>query len=242
MSAKQSLINGFTRLLKDDVTPSDFVGSQSKYKEFRDYLSFFTLPSRRKITTPSYSTGFTMLEMMVVMAIVLGITAIVIAYIPQFRDRSNLDLLAQEVAINIRGAQVYASGGRVGNFINNEIPSYGVHFDLSNRGQFFIFENRGEPVFDPEEGDVRIESDTFNLRGIEVVRLALSEGGPIENNATLDLVYTRPRLEAKICLTRSGAPVCDIQELGIVIQAVRSGNLKGIRVRANGQIGVYNVE
>ena len=52
------------------------------------------------------TAGFTLIEMIVVIAIFGIVTTIILANLPTFRDRSSLDLVAQEVAINIRGAQV----------------------------------------------------------------------------------------------------------------------------------------
>lgn len=51
--------------------------------------------------------GFSLLELIVVMAIFLIITAVVIADIPNFRQKSSLDLTANEVATYIRGGQVF---------------------------------------------------------------------------------------------------------------------------------------
>lgn len=56
----------------------------------------------------SLSKGFSLIEMLVVVSIFTIVTAIVLANLPSFRDKSSLDLVAQEIAIQIRGAQTYA--------------------------------------------------------------------------------------------------------------------------------------
>ena len=224
---------GFTRLLKDGVTPSDFVVFQSKYKEFRDYLSGFTLPVRRKITTPSYSTGFTMLEMMVVMAIVLALTAIVIMYIPQFRDRSGLDLIAQEIAITVRQAQVYASGGKVQTAGTTIKPSYGVYFE-QGADEFFLFTNS-----DSNEGyqpDTE-EEQKFELHGIVISQICVWDGTLDCTKNDLTVTYTRPQLSARICSDGD----CGYSLAKIIIRTERSAKEKSITVHKNGQISVENI-
>ena len=185
-----------------------------------------------------------MLEMLVVVAIVLAMTAIVIMYIPQFRDRSSLDLVAQEVAISIRGAQVYASGGKVGQSFDIGKPSYGVHFDSANPNEFFVFENNGEKYFEDETTDKIIPGEKFTLRGVKILSWCVVVGASCDPVAAdkIDIVYTRPRLEAVICLEQE----CDIgntdaNEIHIILQAVKSERKKGIRIRSNGQIGVFNI-
>ena len=91
--------------------------------------------------------GFTLIEMMVVVAIMIIITAVVLANFPGFRARTSLDLVAQEVAITIRQAQEYAVGTRnTGQF---PFPSFGVYFAPITSGPlttFFIYGDQGSPI------------------------------------------------------------------------------------------------
>ena len=70
--------------------------------------------SRSNQADLSAKAGFTMVEMLVVIAIFGIVTTILLFNLPTFRNQASLDLVAQEVAITIRGAQVFGGGGRVG--------------------------------------------------------------------------------------------------------------------------------
>ncbi|HDQ16662.1 MAG TPA: type II secretion system protein, partial [Candidatus Vogelbacteria bacterium] len=54
--------------------------------------------------------GFTLIEMLVAVAIFFIVTGAILINIPQFRNRVNIDLIAGEVSLYIRSAQVYAMG------------------------------------------------------------------------------------------------------------------------------------
>ncbi len=84
-------------------------------------------PSKAKQTQTQSESGFTLIEMMVVIAIFVIITAIVLSSLPRFRERTRLDLVAQEVALLVRQAQTFTTSTRAFGSATN-FPSYGVYF------------------------------------------------------------------------------------------------------------------
>ncbi|OHA60583.1 MAG: hypothetical protein A2556_00245 [Candidatus Vogelbacteria bacterium RIFOXYD2_FULL_44_9] len=64
----------------------------------------FSFSDQQKLTT----SGFTLIEMVTVIGIFVVVTGIILANLPSFRSSSALDLVAQEVATQVRGAQIYA--------------------------------------------------------------------------------------------------------------------------------------
>ncbi|MDQ5957711.1 MAG: hypothetical protein QG665_35 [Patescibacteria group bacterium] len=185
-----------------------------------------------------------MLEMMVVVAIVLAMTAIVIMYIPQFRDRSALDLVAQEIAITVRSAQVYASGGKIPAGVTESRPSYGVHFsqeqETDKNRKFFLYTNDLDNIGFSSDMEGLLGTFKYNLRGVTVDDICINSTNicEVEN---IDIIYTRPQLGAKIYTdTRDEGETADSTE--IYIKADKTGKQKVIIVRSNGQISVENVE
>lgn len=80
-----------------------------------------------------FSSGFTLIEMLVVIALVIIITSISILQIASQRKGVYLQNTADEIALNIRNAQTLAlsvrsSGGIVPNYKNG----YGIHFELGS--------------------------------------------------------------------------------------------------------------
>lgn len=67
---------------------------------------------RFNIANKRINKGFSLLEMLVVLAIVATMTAIILGNLPSFRDTISIDLVAQQVAVAIREAQVYSMTGK----------------------------------------------------------------------------------------------------------------------------------
>ena len=113
-------------------------------------------------------SGFTLLELIVVIAIFLIITAVVMTDIPNFRQKSALDLTASEVATYIRGAQVYGAaqkGGATG------VTTYSIKF-TSGLSSFSLFKN------DDSDSDEDYEINGFKIESILVDTPIGCEGSP----------------------------------------------------------------
>ncbi|MEK7650640.1 MAG: type II secretion system protein [Patescibacteria group bacterium] len=162
------------------------------------------------------SRGFTLVEMMVVVSIIIIMTGVVLAGLPGFRDRSSLDLVAQEVALVIRQAQAFGSQTRGAFFgSNSPFPSYGVYINLSQGGiqpsanSFVLFgdnKNTGTTkTFDLAGGICGVVNsecrEVYNLSGGLVftkVQLCESAGAcqDISNTTPLNILFNRPNPEA----------------------------------------------
>lgn len=70
--------------------------------------------------------GFTLIEMMVVIGIVVIITAIILGSYPLFASQVSLSRIAREIALNYRQAQVYGLAVREFPYEDNVYPPYGI--------------------------------------------------------------------------------------------------------------------
>jgi type II secretory pathway pseudopilin PulG len=173
--------------------------------------------------------------MLVVTAIFMIMTATVLANLPSFRQKSSLELVAQEVALVVRQAQAYGSITRVANLgSSSAFPSYGIYFNLDSSGEtagpyndqgFIFFADRdtdpdvpgsGNNTYDPAGGCGKDDTEcreSFTLNG--TIRLVnpfqLCSGGDEEScvdTKTLNIVFDRPNPEA-IFTTDSGDLACE---------------------------------
>ncbi len=106
--------------------------------------------------------GFSLVEMIVVIAIFTFITGIVLFNYANFSTNVTLQNLTQDVALSIRKAQVYALGIKTGETIPGTvgvIKGYGVHFDVNNPKSFIIFADKeyvagqgGNRIYDARNG------------------------------------------------------------------------------------------
>ncbi|MBI5140304.1 MAG: type II secretion system protein [Candidatus Vogelbacteria bacterium] len=84
-----------------------------------------------KHKVPSTSSGFTLIELLVTISIFLIVTVVTLANFPQFSNKLSLDLLAEDIALSIKQAQVFGSSvfGTTGDVSSGKIfKAYGVHF------------------------------------------------------------------------------------------------------------------
>ncbi len=172
------------------------------------------------------TAGFTLIEMIVVIAIFGIVTTIILANLPTFRDRSSLDLVAQEVAINIRGAQVFGASGRVQEVVGK--PTYRITFNPSDKQSFSLVLLNGK------------FNETYRLSGgfeIESVCLSNTQDTLCSPGSQLiGIQFTRPKLEPQFY---NGDTLDDSAvEANIVIRSLRSKETRLVKVWKNGQISV----
>lgn len=196
--------------------------------------------------------GFSLLEMMVVTAIFVVVTGVILANLPRFRNRSSLDLTAQEIALTIREAQVYGTATRVAGA--DLYPSYGVHFELNGTAakKFILFADRdSDDLYDPGDGACNTETteclEEYNLSGqFEIVRLFASAGGMPQcyapgGGAAVDAVYTRPFPEPAISLLEnSQAAPGEFTYAGLRIGVPGGEETRDIIIWNNGQISAVS--
>ena len=143
-----------------------------------------------------FKKGFTLIEMVVVVGIFLITTGIVLSNFKGFNRRSSLDLLAREMSLVIRQAQVYGSATKASPASTNRFPSYGVFLDQDDNGGFSIYTYKKLPAdkYAKEE-----EVEKFNLTGGAVIS-GLEECSD-ENHCSpvnsLSVVFIRPNPGAK---------------------------------------------
>lgn len=172
------------------------------------------------------SRGFTLVEMMVVVSIIIIMTGVVLAGLPGFRDRSSLDLVAQEVALVIRQAQAFGSQTR---FAATAFPSYGIYFNPGNvagvpsgggtaNASFSLFADadRNGHYNGPGAGCGTANSEcreVYNLSGGITLSGAqlCNKSGATEtcqppNPNYLNIVFNRPNPEAHFADNNSSSP------------------------------------
>lgn len=176
--------------------------------------------------------GFSMLELMIVITIFLVMTGILIVDIPNFREKSSLDLTVSEVATYIRGAQVYGSA-QVGNFSNP--VSYGVTIE-KGVSSFFLLK---DPVNNPsqEEGPYEMKGFKFDnilARGTDTI-CPSKITFVYEANSGVNSIGTV--LGAKAYHGPLAIPVDFFEYADIKIKSLRGQGLTScLRIYANGQI------
>ncbi len=198
------------------------------------------------ICRSSISRGFTLIELVVSIAIFGLMTALVVAKYGNFNQSVLLTNLAYDVALTVRTAQTY--GLSVKSSANDVAPgdsgsfryAYGVHFSTSAGGE--------------SEREIRLFSDfdenqAYSGTTEDVSVYTIGRGAIISDlcagmssscspgYAELDILFKRPDPNATICAFGDSNPGCDKKYTEITVQAT-DGSTRTVSVRANGQISV----
>jgi prepilin-type N-terminal cleavage/methylation domain-containing protein len=192
------------------------------------------------------SRGFTLIEMLVVISIFTIMTAVVLANLPNFRERTALQLVAQKMSLTIREAQVYGVGVKS---FDTDFPSHGIHFDpISPNGKksYVLFADK--PSTDNNDYDVGNNcggSDTecvtrYDLTGsVEIQSVDTCNPTCTSRNLTgLNIVFDRPKTEANFTIPGNSTPPAQASYAKITLISTRSQETRTIWVWDTGQISV----
>lgn len=160
-------------------------------------LKFEVMAERNRCQ--NFLTGFTVLEIIIVMGIMLTVTSLVLANYPGFNETLGVRRAAEEIASSVRQAQAYGLGVREFGAGSGKFPGYGLYFQRvdvlgapSNSYIFFADANGDLQYNAPNEkieeifiqGSARIEDLCVNQKQLPA--------GPC-GIASLDIVYLRPQ-------------------------------------------------
>lgn len=197
----------------------------------------------------SISKGFTLVELLVVLAIIATVTGIALSSQSTFNKTLILANTAYDIALTLRSAENFGIGSRAVSTTAN--AGYGVHFQRGTPDSFILFADTAPPTAsscvrpDCKPGDRLYSSEdtivqTYTLgNGITVSDFCVASdlslpqcaltGGP----SSLDIVFTRPNPDASI--RASGSSDSSYTAACITISSRNGGN-RFIAVEASGQI------
>jgi type II secretory pathway pseudopilin PulG len=182
--------------------------------------------------------GFTVLEMIIVMGIMLTMVSLVLANYPSFNERLGVRQAAEEIASSGRQVQAYGLGVKEFGKGSGAFPGYGLHFsrfasaDVPATSYIFFADNNkdlqynapGEKISDaPIQGSAYISDICANQKQIPAGPCGL---------LSLDVVYLRPT--PSVSLKSGGFLYADVE---VKIKGSR-GTTKTIIFWLSGQVSI----
>lgn len=198
---------------------------------------------------PNLVRGFTLVEVMVTVAIVTILMSTAIVNYYSFNDKLSLSSAGQEMAINIRLSQSYGLNVKEvsvgsGNF---SVP-YGVYFDIYSGSidNYTIFSDiDGDKRYDEGSGCGQPGSEcvekVFLRNGVLISFVDAVSTCPATNAArSLTLRFIRPNPDADINFLTNGqgSVVCSSLSNAIITLTSKGGRTMIVTVEKTGQISV----
>ena len=195
---------------------------------------------------PQTDKGFSMIELVVTVGILIVITTVVLVNHRAFGGNVLLGALAYDVGLSIRQAQVFGLSVRECGVGTGEFNiGYGVHFDKNDMTSYRIFADRDKSkTFDA--GNDGTEEVCNIGRGFSIVRICATPGSfnelcsDTDNISTLDITFIRPDPDALIRINGDANSV--YQRARIVVQSPQGDKEREVIVESTGQISISQTQ
>ncbi len=195
--------------------------------------------------------GFTLMELVIVIAIFAVITSIALFNQGSLSSNVLLTNMSYEVALAIREAQVYGIGVRNSDDMTFS-GEYGAHFSIDNPMSIEVYGNNYQvsdsPAYDP--GEEKFHYEFENQRGNKIVALCVGDIDPTigqrcDNSSSnpyrvnwVDILFKRPNPSPVIYTNTDAGTSETVGRVYIIVNTVDGDNCRAIIVESTGQIRV----
>lgn len=188
----------------------------------------------------SFRRGVTLIELMVVIALVVVLTAIVLLRQKTFENTILLRNTAYEFALSVREAQAYGVSVRR-DTADAVSGRYGIHVSLSSPGSTILYSDNDEDnMYDVgEDKQINIFPTPFNVKKICVVPVSGVEecSDSVPSIIGLEVLFIRPDPDARLYVVRSVGGLESISKAKISIGAPENKSVDVI-ISSLGQVSV----
>jgi len=189
--------------------------------------------------------GFTLIEMLVVAAIIMILTAVFLFQQSRFDSATILRSLAYSTALSVRQAQVYGTSVLgTGASDTAFAPAYGVHFSATDNDYYTLFADQAPANNRYDVGEeIKVFSLGNNYRISKLcARLASNYHCSPGDSAvgSLQILFKRPNPDAQFLLLNAGGSAFPGELYASAYIQIRSneGTYRNVLVYATGQVSV----
>ena len=172
--------------------------------------------------------GFTLLEVLVTLSIVVIVASLIFANYPKFKEGISLKKTSQEIALTIREAQNYALSVKE---FEGRYESYGAHFEILSPKSYIIFSDLNEDNEYDGPGE-KVKEFVIQTNDKITDLCGGYDAGYVCDPAYLDIIFTRP---SPVVTLKSD--IKDYSGVKIVITSPR-GKEKSVIVWMSGQVSI----
>ena len=186
--------------------------------------------------------GFSLIELMVAVGILILINTMIFAKYPEFSQKMALKRTSEEIALTARQAQAYALGIKRSASIGGDYFGFGIHFDksLAKSKSLILFTDSGaipNKIYDVGDGCGGSSTECFQEFKIDTgdyvsnIETCDSGGCDIITGDKLDVVY--PRATSIATINNDD----NVSYARVTIKSPK-GEEKRIKIWRSGQISV----
>jgi prepilin-type N-terminal cleavage/methylation domain-containing protein len=190
--------------------------------------------------------GFSIVELIVTVAIISMIMSVVMYNYSVFNDNLALSSAAQEVAIAIRQAQTYGLNVKEVTSSGGQFTSaYGIYFDKgTDTTNYYIFaDNDADRVYDVGSGcgsgSTECVSKISFRNNVRISNICSSSTCPPSGAVMMDVTFLRPNPDSKIYFTdASGTIVSGPATQGKVTLISAKNRTVNVVIESTGQVSI----
>lgn len=179
---------------------------------------------RVKISKRNYLKGFTLIELVVVMSIMVIINGVIFFDYPSVMANLALKRTAGEIALLARQTQVYSLSAK-SDGSGGELVNYGIHFDKTKPAEIILFaDTTPNKKYDTGEA-----IQTFEIQTKDTIDGFSCVGGACIGS-TVDIVYQRL---SPVAIINNNASISNVK---ITVKSHRNSTTKDITIYSTGYI------
>lgn len=192
------------------------------------------------------NNGFTLIEVVVVIGVIVIIATVTLARFPEFSERIGVEQESGKLVLALRKAQSYALAVRELRAGSGIFPPYGVNISTSNRTRYTLFAD--SPIknnrFDEASGEsierfivekrVTIDKICGNSQSIPPGSSCDSGFGGL---SSADIVYERPAPTITLIGVEDGLPL-SYNDIKVDLKSLDGSIKKSVIIWSTGQISI----
>jgi type II secretory pathway pseudopilin PulG len=137
-------------------------------------------------------TGFTLIELIASIFIIMAMTSIFLVNYHGTNQRSQLNVEKQKLVSNIRLAQNYGLGSKTYNGVKTPSGGWGVHFDIADPSHYIIFADvDGDYTYNNNGNDMAKETKALPA-GVSINSLTTTIGAIQQSVDKIDVIFYPP--------------------------------------------------